>query len=181
MLVALQCCWWTRPASLCRLRTDALLALLICKSSRRSRSGKSPLSLDKVGLGLDLITFSVCGILNFIHTSGMPQGMGMLVCWSTTLVQTRISWQLLNGLPWNIVLLLNCDIHGPQRMNPDNFAHPLTSSPVSPWGLRFWVKCLFMIPSGWTVKTLGFIAESSAHTKDYTFSSPFCWILEGAI
>lgn len=39
--------------------------------------------------------------------------------WNTVLVQTEISHQLLDGF------------HGPQRMNPDDFAHPLTV-PLAP-------------------------------------------------
>ena len=71
---------------------------------------------------------------------------------------------------WNI-LIVYISIHGPQRINPDDFGDPLTflSVPPSSWQLllflsekssesldrmtRNWVH-VFMVPSGWTLTTV---------------------------
>lgn len=47
------------------------------------------------------------------------------VKWSLTLIQTQISQQLLDELPWN-----SCSIHVSLRMNDNNFRYPMTHLPT---------------------------------------------------
>lgn len=57
-----------------------------------------------------MIPATVVAVLIFSHASGGSRGMAMVVDWLVHYVQTEISQQLFDELPWHFV-----DIRGPKK------------------------------------------------------------------
>lgn len=89
--------------------------------------------------------------------------------------------QLLRRLTWT-------DIHGPQRMKPNDVGYLLTFCLAPPWGWQLWQQlCLnnywmphillyiIMFPSGWTAIILGVPRLQNKSDISISFNCTLCW------